>query len=313
MWWRWGGSVRDALPAWYIQRHGVGCDAVRRWRPVSRGLRVGAASRSWPGPTWFVLTSSIAPCRLASHRTRNYGVVVRCDLMPRAMVASRSCSVVSVCQSYYTRSRAADLDLSVTLHGTVNVSLRRSAYTGGGSGYYYHITMHHYRQADVVIVPGTVWVPTHIIGTCHIRISTWSFGIMPGTVTNYGERWMLDLVRLAATTHPYLELRLLRLAVTITEDMTWDDGYECDFAGYSRRTLYSWTPVQTNQGIAETDASSQQYTLTATPGQSIYGYVLVVGGTDDIVSAELFGTPVPLAEVGDQITIQVRLRMRSEM
>lgn len=122
--------------------------------------------------------------------------------------------------------------------------------------------------------------------------------------------FITDLLNAIATAAPIAELldgceiHLYTNAFTPNADMVPADFTEADFTGSAEIT-------PTFAAIGNTDTGreiSAQAVWTATGfptgGNTIEGYYVMNAGETDVICAERFSDPVPIANVGDQLTLE---------
>lgn len=114
---------------------------------------------------------------------------------------------------------------------------------------------------------------------------------------NTGEDAILNIVvnKVAATN---LKLHLFKNNATISESTVIGDLTECDFTGYSAKTLTgaSWS-------VSGSTASYAQQTYSMTSGGSLYGWYITNAASDTLIFCATFDSVITLPSGGGEIKV----------
>jgi hypothetical protein len=115
---------------------------------------------------------------------------------------------------------------------------------------------------------------------------------------NTGELTLLDWLLKVTTTPENLTLKLFKNDYTPTATTTLGDLTECDFAGYSSKTLTrsSWASSTSVSGKAYSTYPQQTWTGTTGTANTIYGYYVVGATSGTLLWAERLATPRSMAD-----------------
>jgi hypothetical protein len=105
-----------------------------------------------------------------------------------------------------------------------------------------------------------------------------------------------------------VSLHLFKTNVTPTPESTIATFTEADFTGYSSVAMTGYNPAYwQTQGAAIAFAIPPAIFQPASPftiTNTIYGYYVVLTGTPDVlIGAELLSSPVPMADITDQLIV----------
>lgn len=116
------------------------------------------------------------------------------------------------------------------------------------------------------------------------------------------------LTALTATPQIYYQptLHLNTANITVTPDTDLTAMVEATFTGYAAVTAVAFgTPGNGENGSAEMFAPSHTFTCSGgTPNETIYGWYLTDSGGTSLYLYVPLATPVQIANVGDQVTVQ---------
>ena len=117
---------------------------------------------------------------------------------------------------------------------------------------------------------------------------------------NEGELQLLDkMIRDHLSTDEKYILRLYKVDHTPADADSTSNYTEADFTSYAEVTLNrgsgAWDAATVSGTKAEIELSTQQSWTSGTTGNTIFGYYVVAGTSNDLLWAEKFGTPRVLA------------------
>jgi hypothetical protein len=113
-----------------------------------------------------------------------------------------------------------------------------------------------------------------------------------------------------------LSLALLAAPFQLVPSTPWTQLLEANYSGYTRVTGLTWGPPIL-QGDGTMSVVSAQETFVASGASNfvsnvIYGYALIdTSGTPNLILAEMFGVPVPIAAPQDGFAMAIAVNQGS--
>lgn len=132
-------------------------------------------------------------------------------------------------------------------------------------------------------------------------------------VVNSGELNFLDTITTAAASDDW-KIELYTNSVSINGDSVYGDFTPPTGAWYTVKDVSGWTSAATDgSGIAYTTASQVSWKVTtAYAGEDVYGYIIYIPGSNNLMLAEAFSTSLRMELVDDEIRITPKLTLHSE-
>ena len=132
-------------------------------------------------------------------------------------------------------------------------------------------------------------------------------------VPNEGDQYIMSAAFQASST--YTTINLFSNNATLTATMTSADCTVLTAGGYAAFEIHksAWCVPYLTAGSAEVSASGNnangiQFSFSAAPNQSAYGYVISNTAADKVIAVETFASVYYLANAGDTITIKPKIR-----
>ena len=132
-------------------------------------------------------------------------------------------------------------------------------------------------------------------------------------VPNQGDAHIMSAAFQGSAT--YLTLNLFSNDATLTATMASSDCTVLTAGGYAAFQIHksAWCVPYLTAGSAEVSASGNnangiQFSFSAAPNQSAYGYIISNTAADKAIAVETFASVYFLANAGDTITIKPKVR-----